>query len=299
MKKKILIIALIVLLLFLAGTILAIYFTRDKTPKDPYLGSQTSDNQNSNQPMETHFCGNQTTENQTPDERIPQHRKTQCINPWDSFSDVLKNAATSQKADTKLDIPLYYEDDLLNRVGLMFRLNYDACRFPRHLSSITNEATVILASYPTNALRIREDNSSYAVYDTETGCRFYLFFDTVEPYPVGFPIMIKDMLCRMCFASIKIGDPIENVEVIDDVTTHYKADFQNIDPEGAKLNTEAGYPLASIHYLKDGILKINYTMQEDQSLVVSEIIFNENYQIVDGVGRVINYKIEDIDLPST
>ena len=69
-------------------------------------------------------------------------------------------------------------------------------------------------------------------------------------------------------------------------------------PIAAQRLAEQGYPCTTIHYLKDGILKIEYEMQEDRSLVVSNMVFSKDYQIESANGKVVNYKIEDIDLPT-
>lgn len=52
------------------------------------------------------------------------------------------------------------------------------------------------------------------------------------------------------------------------------------------------------HYLEDGILKISYTMEDEGELIVASIDYFSDYNMKDCLGRTINYRIQDSDLPS-
>lgn len=197
-------------------------------------------------------------------------------------------------------IPVYTEEKLLFETNGMYYLNRDAS-FYYGLSSLPNDASAILAAYPTAALRVRSDQSSYAVYDTDQGNRFFLFFNDGEiSTTIGFPIVINKLLSYSDFEDIAVGDTIDAVAAIDNVAELYKKTFFEVwqlDYAGAKSLSEIGHPCVTVHYLKDGILKIEYEMLEDQSLVVSKVIFNEDFKIENARGEMVNHKIEDIDLP--
>ena len=222
-------------------------------------------------------------------------------NPWKDFDEVLDQKGVKVNESEKMVVPVYYETDLLFETDGMYYLNRDA-NFYSGLNSRPNDSSAILAAYPTDALRVRSDQSSYAVYETDKGIRLYLFFGADElSTTVGFPIVINKLLSYADFNDIDVGDSIDDIAAIDDVTELYKRTFFDIwqlNYEGAKSLSELGHPCATLHYLKDGILKIEYEMQEDQSLVVSKIIFNEEFKLECADGKVVDHKIEDIDLPA-
>jgi len=108
------------------------------------------------------------------------------------------------------------------------------------------------------------------------------------------------MLSYDAFSDLNLGDPIEKVEAIDSVATLHKKliiDVWNLDPVGAENRAKYGYPCTSIHYLKDGILKIEYKMLENQDLVISDIEFSEDYTLINALDDKVDYKINEMDLP--
>ena len=56
-------------------------------------------------------------------------------------------------------------------------------------------------------------------------------------------------------------------------------------------------PLSSVHYLTDGILRIEYAMPAEGSIVVANVEFFEDYMIPTADGKLTSHKIKDIDLP--
>ena len=248
------------------------------------------------------------TEGDVPEALVEEVRHMEKIswteNPWPSYAEVVNKYGIHQNSKAELDVPIYYEEELLFNIDGGFTLNRDAS-FYYGLNSCPNEASAELARYPTDAIRIREDGTVYAVYDTDTGYRLYVFFesmgeDSTYGVTVGFPVVIGNMLSYQDFASLRIGDDISKVEDVDEVATLHKKlllDVWRLDFKGAEGMAQTGHPCTSIHYLTDGILKIEYQMLEDRSLVISDIIYNKDYQITDALGRTINHKIEDADLP--
>ena len=223
-------------------------------------------------------------------------------NPWESFSTILAKEEKQMNGNiSDDDIPVYYEEELLFNTNGMFYLNRDAC-FGEGKSARVNDSGAIMAAYPTSAIRHRDDDSVYTIYDTDTGYRLYLLFSSENEYvtPVGFPLVVKEKLSYADFSELKIGDSIEQVEKIDSVAGLIKKeliDVFNVDFKGAAARAERGYPCTSIHYLTDGILKIEYTVLEDKYIVISDMEFNKDYQLISANGKTVNYKIMDIDLP--
>ena len=223
-------------------------------------------------------------------------------NPLESLSSILaKEGKQMNGKSIDKDIPVYYEEELLFNTDGRFWLNRDACFF-EGTSARQNSSAGIMAAYPTSAMRCRDDGSVYTIYDTDTGYRLYLLFSGENDYvtTVGFPLVIKDKLSYTDFAELKNGDSIEQVEKIDSIAGLYKkelTDVFNANSKGAEGFAEMGYPYTSIHYLSDGILKIEYTILEDKYVVITDMEFNEDYKLVSANGKTVNYKIADADLP--
>lgn len=220
----------------------------------------------------------------------------------DNFREVIMKEKVAEPDKKALNIPVYNEEDLLFKTNGMFYLNRDFC-FYENTNALMTYTGGIMKAYPDPAIREREDGSLYFIYDTDTGNRLFLFFTCENDLqtPVGFPTVIKELLSYNDFSGLKIGDPIEDVEKIDSVATLHKKliiDVWNLDPVGAEFHAKNGYPCTSIHYLKDGILKIEYKMLDDQSLVISDIVFSKDYTLENAKGKVVNYKINEADLPT-
>ena len=222
----------------------------------------------------------------------PLKRKEDKDQIYVPYDEVLNRIGTPETSEVSLDIPVYYELELLlYTYGTMFDLGLDAC-YHRMVNTFKNYGASIYATYPTNAIRVRADNTSYLIYDTDTEYRFYLFIDNDSLFrTVGFPILIKknNMLSYRDFQDVQINDALSKVEAIDDImifSKHRMLSYARI-----------GMPVSSIHYLKDGILKIDYTLSEDEEFFVSNITFNKDYLIKTWDDRMISHKIKGIDLP--
>jgi hypothetical protein len=230
----------------------------------------------------------------------PTIAPTYAVSRDKEFNNLLNTVGTAETSGVLNNIPVYEELELLVRsYGQMFDLGRDACYYNVFPDMEFNYASSIFRRYPTNAIRVRVDGSSYAVYDTDTGFRFYLFFESDMPRTIGVPVVIKkgNILSLDDFKDIKVGDSIEKVESIDSITPLYKRRMTGLSPSGAEAIAQLGSPLSSVHYLKDGILKIEYTVPEKGTLIISKIVFSENFTVANGYGQETNQKILDIDLP--
>lgn len=119
----------------------------------------------------------------------------------------------------------------------------------------------------------------------------------------GFPVVINKskILSLRDFKDIQIGDSMEDVEAIDNIVTLYKREiFEkfNFTPIAFENLKKFGTPITTIHYLKDGILAFEYTMTEEQKVLVSGITYYEDYIIKTFDGELTSHKIKDIDLPA-
>ena len=216
------------------------------------------------------------------------------------FREVVREKGVRTDETATWVVPVYYETDLLFDVNNGYDLGQDASRFD-HFGSQPHSASGIISDCPTDAIRVRTNRTVYIVYDTDQGTRLYLFFGSFWETADGFPLVINRVMSYEDFKNIEIGDTIDDVAAVDDVTELYKKHYYDnwqLSYIAAKSMCENGYPPTTLHYLEDGILKIEYEMLEDRTLVVSSITYNEKYWLTCYDGDLLNYKIEDADLPT-
>jgi len=213
---------------------------------------------------------------------------------------------TFEETKEELKVPVYNEQSICYNTGSM---NFTLWWRNSFRTSNANYPQVrsLLTLAPTTALRVRADNTGYAVYDTDTGYRLYLFLDPKENIITGWPMVInktKALPARKDFQDIQIGDPIEKVRQIDGVTAPYERqifDFFNMTKPIPYTETfKKQGPLATYHYCKDGILRIEYAddpAQEGLNFIVAGFTFYEDFVVENYDGAKVNQKILDIDLP--
>lgn len=172
-----------------------------------------------------------------------------------------------------------------------------------NFNSLPHNIETILQEYPTEQRGKSDIGLEYLIYELGNGYRAYLLYgDFVVPgiqTQKGFGIIAgRELHSHKDFETLKIGDPIENVEKIDIIAQTYREAFTYaFVPEMAASTAEYGYPIASIHYLSDGILKIEYEMKDDRSLVISNIVYAPDYVLVNPNGEGILHYIDPVDLP--
>lgn len=217
-------------------------------------------------------------------------------------TDATQQTEASKENLSKLNVPVYEETELIFNSPV--RLYKDVSAYYLLSANTPHKKSFLMRVRPMTALRVLSAESSYAMYDTDTGYRMYLFFDDREGYGwmVGYPIVVKDVLSYSDFAGLKVGDSIDKVEQTDSVTTLYKHLFlekMDLTVRDTTMHLNSDNPIATVHYLQDGILKIHYAMHEEGKLVIAEIIYNEDYCLVDALDRTLNFKIKNIDLPGS
>lgn len=143
----------------------------------------------------------------------------------------------------------------------------------------------------------------YLMYTTEDNYRLYLFFNySVNgcTSPLGYGLVVGKVHTSSDFAGLKKGDSIDDVIKIDDVASLYKEYFLkqvNYNTDRAKAEEEDGNSICSLHYLDDGLIKIEYTMKEEGKLIIKDIEYFSNWVMKDSEGREVEYQIFDVDLP--
>ncbi len=218
--------------------------------------------------------------------------------PVGNLPDPIDLAEKAVHSEDKLNIPMYTESDLLYVNGV-FYLGIDESMYD-NLDSRPNSYQAMLAHYPTDAIRMRDDGKAYLVYDCDAGCRLYLFLSEAAQTVCGFPVIIGSVHSSADFSALSVGDSIDEVEKIDGVITQYKKfllDVAEVDQITADSLAETGYPVTSVHYLSDGILKIEYGMDDSGTLYITNIEHSDDFTLINPVGQTIDYTILDIDLP--
>lgn len=200
------------------------------------------------------------------------------------------------------NIPVYFEEELFFDMDARIPLGQDN-GIRENLNARPNETGSLMEALPDGAIRERDDKSLYMMYDSDTHYRLYYFFiaDNNCSNPVGFPVVIKQIHKYSDFGTLQVGDSISRVEEIDDVARlvrKWVIDYRKMNSTAVENEYNAGYPITSIHYLEDGILKISYTMKEEGELTIASIDYFSDYKLKDCLGRTINYRIQDRDLPS-
>ena len=251
-------------------------------------------------------CGTQTRQETSEEAVSSLSTPSPTENPQkDTIPDETSTVAQTEmnvNSETILDIPVYSESDLffdVNNDG--FYLGRDVAIY-YNLNAGQNSTEGIQKRFPTSAIRLKDNGDMYSIYETDSGYRMYLFYDQSLDYDftIGFPVVVKELLQFSDFAGLKVGDSIETVESVDPVAGLYRkllTEVWQLDAKGAKGHAAYGYPCTSIHYLSDGLLKIEYDMPEDGVLVLSGIEFAPDYILTDPIGRRVDYRIEEVDLP--
>ncbi|MBQ4341207.1 MAG: hypothetical protein II756_01740, partial [Clostridia bacterium] len=163
--------------------------------------------------------------------------------------------------DERLEnIPVYDAEDIIYK---LYFIGVDNNSYAV-LSSRPNSTDGFLTHYPGAALRKFEDGHAYMVYDADNGYRLFIQLGEKYEYNAsyGYPVLIKEQHSYADFEGLKVGDSIDKVCEIDSVGTIYKCLFSVVTPEGAQIERNMGSAYASMHYLTDGILRIEYDVDK-------------------------------------
>ena len=230
---------------------------------------------------------------------------TKAPEPTEVPTEVPTEAATDKPTDEPTEVQTEVQDlpDIeKNRPIIATNILLYGDAFKRDMyGARPHELALQLQRFPTD--KRGEAEMKYLIYDIEDGWRGYVFygnfFDTDIVTRKGFALLVGRTLHSYNeFESLSVGDSITKVEAVDAVAGLYDKLFtQAYVPEAAKESASYGYPITSMHYLSDGILKIEYEMLEDKSLIISNIVYAPDYTLEHTSGDTMNYRIEPIDLP--
>ena len=208
-------------------------------------------------------------------------------------------------ANAKLEkVPYYsFEQLLFNKRNDTFRLGRDSSE--EEYGNKSSHISSLLKECPTEVMRERQDGSRYLVYDTDDNCRLFLMLSNNKVFPlplnVGFPVIYKNKLSYSDFKDIKPGDTIAKVSEIDDICELYTRtwfDFCHISSESFKIHGEKMQCFSTIHYLTDGLLRIEYgELNEEGVPVVKSVTLYPDYIMETYTGKMLDYTINPLDLP--
>lgn len=143
----------------------------------------------------------------------------------------------------------------------------------------------------------------YLMFRMENNYRLYLFFSYSAngcTSPVGYGLVVGKEHLYSDFVGLKKGDSIDDVIKVDDVASLYKEyflDHLHYDTGRAKAEEQDGNRICSLHYAKEGLVKIEYTMKEEGKLIIKDIEYLWNFNMNDAEGHEVDYQIFDVDLP--
>jgi hypothetical protein len=187
-------------------------------------------------------------------------------------------------------IPRFREDELLFSNKAAFDIEVDAGMLAP-LNFRLDMFYRIVNIWPDPLVRQIGD-TIYLVYDTDKGTRLFLFFSSGDIKTDGYPIIMENKLSYANFASVRIGEPIENVESVDSVTAIYLRALTEHDQSGS-VNRPFDWSPVSLHLLSDGVLKIVYRYH-DGAFTVSSMVFNQDFTLDGALGKTC-YRILDED----
>lgn len=201
------------------------------------------------------------------------------------------------------DIPVYYEQALIYDVPVVV-IDYCKAACEYYGSGTMASLQELLLCCPNTAFR-KCEGRGYLAYDTETGYRVFVFTDEAHGYKVrtGLPVILRSgsALEYADFSGLSDGDPIDSVCAVDPIAEIYKVKFSEYleypDPLFFNRGAERGVFYSSIHYLTDGLLLIEYYMNDAREIVIQGMTYSADRILADRSGDNIDYTILDVDLP--
>ncbi len=200
--------------------------------------------------------------------------------------------------DLREKIPVYKEEALIYQRGNRgFKLGHDYSWFLKEYEYCTSIFGT-LQHRPTEAIR-KNGDMIYLLYDIDTGYRLCVYWDT-EGYCWldRFAVLLGEKMYWKDFSGLKPGDSFDAVNAIDPRAGIQKDAFLAywVAPQ-LEAYHEKGQFFTTIHYLADGLVKIQYEMQKDETFTIAKIEFHDDYMMENAFGVEQSYKLDDRDLP--
>ncbi|MDO5559964.1 MAG: hypothetical protein Q4F95_10245 [Oscillospiraceae bacterium] len=162
--------------------------------------------------------------------------------------------------------------------------NYLRYRFESEFSCQT-EFISFNEQYNIELIRKLDDNRMYTVHKLDSGGLFYSFFNNDLLYNTAYACK---KLSYSDFSDIKAGDSISRVEQIDPCTSMWR----DINKDNGTINQNV--------LLTDGLLFINYKLQQGEYYIAGMILFDDfkmSVPSIDNGDIVFDYSILPEDYP--
>ncbi len=234
-------------------------------------------------------------------ENVTSYNATYHEDDYSAAYDMKRNSYPQGKDITDL-AKSYSEKELLYEHGELIGFSQEAYYGP-DLSLRFDGIRNIRQNLPTAAIRQRDDDSYYMMFLTEKNYRLYLFFSDAYNKcrsTAGYGLVVGKVHSYSDFSNLQEGDSIDDVIAIDDVAALYKEyllKYVKYNPYRAGEEEKTGAYSCSLHYLNDGLLKIEYTMKEEGKLIIRKMAYYPDYILKGADNKEVNYKILDEDLP--
>ncbi len=220
------------------------------------------------------------------------------FNPLKDYLGYIESTKTTWNQE-KPEVPVYLEEELFDPWhGIKF--NQDAGGVPEDCMASRGDWTDIIFRYlPTTAIREGKDKSYiYAMYDSETGIRLYLFFSKSKhsyKFLDGFPVKMSKKRPYSDFASLQPGDLYEEVVALEpSIDSQFREKWDNFSDSPLEKVIEDGDGPATIHILTDGAIKIDYIRNSNKQYVISNIIYAKDF-VLEGLDGKTCYEIHPDD----
>ena len=212
-----------------------------------------------------------------------------------------------------LDVPFYSYDELLEEGRRLLLGNFVSDGYWEEFKSgnCLNRTDDIPRLFPDAAVRERDDHCRYYMVDTYNDSRLFFFADDHNDFTTicGYPILPRGPLPYEAFAELGAGDPIEAVVSIDpsaelarhlllDVfkITQYETMFEQLGSFAVVDGNTVAKTISTLHYLTDGVLRIDYTLNENKELVIAAMTYGADWKLANAGGVIIDYRILPGDL---
>ena len=212
-----------------------------------------------------------------------------------------------------LDVPYYSYDELLEEGRRLLLGNFVSDGYWEEFKSgnCLNRTDDIPRLFPNAAVRERDEHCRYYIVETDNDSRLFFFADDHNDFTTicGYPILTRGPLPYEAFAELGAGDPIEAVVSIDpsaelarhlllDVfkITQYETMFEQLGSFAVVDGNTVAKTISTLHYLSDGVLRIDYTLNENKELVIAAMTYGADWKLANAGGVIIDYRILSGDL---
>ena len=238
---------------------------------------------------------------------------TKAPEPTAALTEAPEPALTAEPTEPS-DHPYYSYEQLMDENKRGAACNYTSDAYWESFRSGTqpNSIKALNNSFPDALMRDRDEHCRYYMVDIENNSRLFIFSDDHNDFSTtcGYAITVRQPLPYDAFADLAIGDPIEKVVSVDpaaELQRYFLVDFDNIAQYDTLFERFAHYvvvdgrelsrTVSTLHYLTDGVLRIDYLPNDAGELVISAMTYGADWKLPNAGGTVIDYRIlpEDLD----